>query len=282
MKFALTGFLLLLVLLAGVYRFFSAGPWSFRAEYRKEVERGLARKPNPGLVTEADLAPLPAAVQRYLRVTHSVGQPRVLGFRVRFRGQIRGGPDAPWMPFIADQHSFEAPRTRLFLMKASRAGIPFEALHLYRGAAATMRVKLASLVRIVDASGPEMDRSETVTLFNDMCLLAPPMLLDPSIRWEELEARKVRATFTNAGHTIRAELSFNEQGELVDFSSEDRSMSSADGRSFTRLRWTTPVREYRTFGPRRLAAKAEALWHPAEGGFSYGHFEIVEIEFNPG
>ena len=36
-----------------------------------------------------------------------------------------------------------------------------------------MRVRLLSLIPMVDASGPDLRRKETVTVFNDLCLLAP-------------------------------------------------------------------------------------------------------------
>ncbi|HLK38255.1 MAG TPA: DUF6544 family protein [Polyangiaceae bacterium] len=78
-------------------------------------------------------------------------------------------------------------------------------------------VFLAIHGEVVDASGSEMTRSETVTLFNDLCLLAPASLLSKSITWESLDEPRVRGSFTNAGNTVRAELSFDAAGDLVCF-----------------------------------------------------------------
>lgn len=270
-----------LILLVGVlYGVSSQGPWSFRAEYERAVSQQLARTGETPIVTDADLAHLPDAVQRYLRIAGAVGQPQVKNFRARFRGEIRSGPDARWMPFTAEQHNFYDEPSRLFSMQASFLAIPIEALHLYVGPSATMRVKVASLIQVADAKGPEMDQAETVTLLNDMCVLAPAALLTPQIRWEAVDARTTKASFTNAGHTISAELSFNEEGELVDFQSDDRYVSSSDGKVFTKTRWSTPVSNYRSFGPRRVSTRGEARWHPAEGGFAYGRFELEELEYN--
>ena len=52
--------------------------------------------------------------------------------------------------------------------------------------AATMRVKVASALTIVDAKGTEMDEAETVTLFNDLCVFAPGALIDRRIQWQEV------------------------------------------------------------------------------------------------
>ena len=88
------------------------------------------------------------------------------------------------------------------------------------------------------------------------------------------------AVFSNAGNTIHAQLFFNQAGELVDFRSDDRYMSSPDGKIFTRLRFSTPVRDYRTFGARKVFAYAEARWHASDGDFTYGRFELIDIEYN--
>jgi len=269
------------ILLVGVmFGYLSQGPSSLRAEYDQAVERELGRAAATPVVTESDLAHLPVVVQKYLRTTGSVGQPQIRNFRARFSGQIRSGPSARWMTFTSEQlNSYDEP-SRLFFMEASMFGIPIQALHMYQGPSATMRVKVASLVQVADAKGPEMDVAETVTLLNDMCVLAPGALITRSIRWEEIDARTVRAIFTNAGHTISANILFNDSGELTNFVSEDRFGSSPDGKTFTRTRWSTPVSDYRSFGPNRVFTYGEARWHPADGEFAYGRFELKDIEYN--
>ena len=253
---------------------------SFRSIYRREVVAGLSRAAAAAQpITPSDLAHLPAPVRRYLEYVGVVGKDRVHGFRARFRGEIRSKPDAGWMPFEADQTSFFDPPARLFLIRSSMAGIPFDALHLYVGPNATMQVKIASLLQIVDARGPEMNQSETVTVFNDMCVLAPATLVDRAIRWEEVDDRTARATYSNAGNTISAVLRFDDEGRLVDFHSDDR-YQSADGKTYVKYRWSTPLRDYRDFGGHRLARAGEAIWQMPDGPLTYGRFELVELEYN--
>jgi hypothetical protein len=256
------------------------GPWSFHAQYQRDVAAGVRRAARAETVTEADLAPLPPPVARYLRNTGSVGQPRVHSFRAHFRGQIRGGPDAKWMRIEGEQVNFYDEPARFFLLDASLFAIPFEAFHRFLGPSATMRVRIASILPMVDAKGDVMDQSETVTLLNDMCILAPATLIDPRIRWEPVDARTARAAFTHEGRTIRAELSFDEDGDLVDFRSEDRSATSPDGKSMIQMPWSTPVQGYKHFGPRRLGTQGVGRWHPKEGAFDYLRYELVDIAYN--
>lgn len=268
-----------LLLLGVVYGALTQGPGSFRAELDREIARGFARPLTSTVLTEADLLPLPEPVQRYLRATGAVGQPRAQRYHVRFRGRIRGTPDARWMPFVAEQQSFADEPTRLFLMQATLLGIPVQAFHRLVDGHATMRVRVAGAYPMQDARGPEMDRSETVTLFNDMCILAPSTLADPRILWDAIDARTARAHFTHGAHTISATLFFDEEGLLSNFVSSDRSRTSDDG-SMTPTEFSTPVRGYRRFGPYRLAGHGDAVWHLPEGPFVYGEFEMLEVRYD--
>jgi hypothetical protein len=273
----------LLVLLAAAYAVASEGPLSAAQAYTDDAALALSHTQplTAALVTEADLAPLPDPVQRYLRVTGSVGKPRVVSFRVLWHGRIRGGAQEPWMPFTAEQVStLEPAYTRLFLMRATMKGLPVVVLHRFVADAATFRARVLSMFTVVDASGPEMNRSETVTVLNDLCLLAPSALLAPNLQWEPIDESAARVRFTRAGETVSAELRFNPAGELIDFISDDRSQASADGKSFTRLRWSTPFTEYKSFGSRRVFAHGQALWHASEGPFAYGEFYLDRFEVN--
>jgi hypothetical protein len=269
-----------ILLLAVAHGWFTEGPTSFRAQFERDVAARLARPPETHEVTEADLTGLPEPVRRYLRATGVVGQPRVWNYRLRFRGRIRGAPGERWMPFDADQQSFAEQPARLFLMRARMIALPVEAFHRLIGGHATMQVKIAGAFPIVDARGDVMDRSEAVTLFNDMCLLAPATLLDPGIGWEQVDALTVRARFTHGGHTISATLLFGDDGLITNFISDDRSRSSPDGKVFTRLRFSTPVRDYRDFGSVRLAGHGEARWTLPEGEFTYGEFDLQDVAYN--
>jgi hypothetical protein len=269
-----------IILLGVTLGFLSQGPWSLRAEFDREIERGLGRATPAPLLTDADLAGLPAVVQRYIRLNGAVGRPRVRNFRARFHGQIRSGPNARWMSFTGEQYNFYDQPSRLFLMDASMFGLPVQAFHRFVGPSATMRVKVASAVTMVDAKGPEMDAAETVTLFNDLCVFAPGVLVDRGIQWREIDRQTVSASYTNGSHTAHAVLSFNDRGELTNFVADGRGALSADGRSFTKMRWSTPLSDYRDFGSHRVMARGEGIWHPPAGDYAYLRFDLDAIEYN--
>ncbi len=272
-----------LIIAAGAsYVFLSRGPYSLLAEYTADVQ-ALARNDRAPLVTADDLLPLPPPVQAFLRAAGVVGQPRVRNFRARMHGRIRGGPDDRWMSMAAEQVNVIQQSARMFYLTASMAGVPVQGYHRYVGSEAAMRIRAAALVPVVTESGAQMTQSETVTLLNDLFIFAPAALLDAGIDWQAIDARTVIATFTNAGHTIRARVSFNDAGELVDFVSEDRFQLSSDGKNATLMPWSTPVSGYRPFGAVRLPSSGEGRWHdPERGAYTYLELTIDSVDYNIG
>jgi hypothetical protein len=176
------------------------------------------------------------------------------------------------------QYSFFGRPTRIFLMRARMFGLPVRALHIYREEAATFTVRAASTVTMVDLSGPEISDSETVTVLNDLCLMAPGALLDPRLTWTEIGDRTARVSVTNGPHHVAAALEFNADDEPVDFWSDDRPDSSSG--QFIPMRWSTPISEYRDAGGMHLLHRGGAVYHRPDGPFMYGDFTVQSIDFD--
>ena len=275
----------IILLAAVVYGYASQGPASYRAEYRRRVDAALTEPLPNGVVTEADLADLPEPVATYVRRSGAVGQPRVTNFQARIHGRIRAGTTTAWMSFTGEQVNTYGPQpSRLFFMDATMFGLPVDILHTYVGPSATMRVKACSLVPMVNAAGPDMDQAETVTVFNDLCILAPAAIIDAPVTWQRVDDHHVCGTFINGAHTVTAELVFSDDHDLIDFISDDRLRASSDAKNFTPQLWSTPVREYRTIDSRRVGTHGEGRWHAPEpeGEFAYLEFNLDGITYNTG
>lgn len=253
------------------------GARQFEHSFRRDVREGLQRtnELKEELLTEKDLEPLPEPVQRYLRFSEVVGKPKVKNMRAVFRGEMRG-KEQDWFAFTSEQYNFFDEPTRLFFMKAKVKGLPTHGYHSYQEKNARMLIKVLSLFPVVNLDGEAMFKTETVTVFNDMCLLAPATLIDDRIQWEPLDESSVKAIFTNRGVTISAILYFDEEGRLIDFSSGDR----LDVNAMKQYRFTTPVSEYQEMDGRKAIRYGEAVWHYPEGPFVYGKFDVQSVEYN--
>lgn len=186
------------------------------------------------------------------------------------------------MTFTGEQVNTYGPQpSRLFFMDAELLGLPVEVLHAFEGGAAIMRVRARSMFTMANAKGPEMDRAKTVTLFNDLGVLAPAALLDAPVTWQPVDDSHVRGTYTCGANTITAELTFNSDHQLVDFASDDRiAMSSSGGPTLTSQRWSTPLSGYRQVGSRRLGTVGEGHWHTPSGEFTYLEYDLDNITYD--
>lgn len=272
-------YLLLFVILVVGFLFYQSH--SLKRTYQTEVMKGLhqIRVSKNSILTENDTKHLPKPVQKYLAYVGVIGKAKVKNMRITFAGEMKLDPKKDWLQIKSEQYNFFDNPTRIFLIQAKMSGIPIIGLHYYQQGKANMLIKLAGLFTVADAKGPEMDQGETVTFFNDMCLLAPATLIDKRIKWETVDPLTVKAIFDNNGRKVLAVLYFNERGALINFISDDRSMTEA-GKSYQRLRWSTPVRKYQKINGLKLPGYAEAIWHSAEGDYCYARFKVKEVEYN--
>lgn len=254
-------------------------PDSFKNMFRTEVQKGLNRYTSNSILNENDILHLPKIVQKYIINSGAVGEEKVQNFRAKIKGQIKPNFDSDYLDFNSVQYNFFDEPSRIFYIDSKMYGLPFDGLHSYVGPNAVMLIKIASLLKVVDARGKLMNKGETVTMFNDMCLFAPASLIDKNIVWEEIDSLKIKTTFTNQGNTIKAVLFFNENAELIDFSSFDR-YESGDGKTYKNYEWTTPISEYKKINGRKIPFSGEAIWHKPEGKYVYIKLVIEEVEYN--
>lgn len=254
------------------------GIWSYYNHFQNDVKTNLQQKEyfQNSLLTEINIQHLPEPVKKYLRYTGCIGKPKVNNFKIDFVGKIRKNEQSEWMPFTSEQYNFMEVPTRLFFMKAVMKGLPIAGYHAYKNGDANMDIRLLSLFKVEYQDGEKMDTAETVTFFNDMCCMAPATLIDKRISWQVTGENIVKATFTNNGITITADLFFNEVGELINFKSNDRYNADAG----KKLPWATPLRDYKVVNGYKLAGYAETIYTYPDRDLCYGTFEVSSIKYN--
>jgi hypothetical protein len=268
----------IIVLVVAVVGF---GTARFSGKFETDVRTNLQKTASipESLLTEEDIVNLPEPVKKYVRYSGSIGKPKVNNFKIEFTGKIRKDEKSPWMPFTTVQYNFMEASTRLFFMKAVMMHLPVAGYHCFKNGEAFMDIRLFSLFKVQYQSGQEMGIAETVTFFNDMCVMAPATLIDKRIKWLESDSSMAKAEFTNNGIIISANLYFNEKAELVNFVSNDRfAVSGKQG--MKQIPWSTPMRDYREINGHQLPGYAETVYAYPEGDFCYGTFNVTGVEYN--
>lgn len=256
---------------------FSWGNSRFENSWHKDVNENLLHNTHitNEVLTTADIQYLPVPVQRYLKYAGVLDKPKVKNMKVVMDVRMRQkGKD--YFNAISDQYNFFNEPTRLFFMKAEMSGTTVPGYHHYINGKAVMDIRFSGLFSIIKKEGEIMNKAETVTLFNDMCLMAPATLIDKRIKWEAIDSNSVKAIFTNHNITISAILYFNEQGQLINFLSNDRTEISL----MKNLPFTTPVHSYKSINGFNLFSEGDAVWEYSDGKFVYGRFKLKDIKYN--
>jgi len=267
--------LILVVSIVGVFHL------NFKNTYKGDVKIGLDQTVGiqETILTNEDISHLPDVVQKYIHYTGSIGKPKVRNFKIDFSGKIRSYEAKQWMELTSEQYNFIPVPTRLFFLDATKKQMPVSGFHRFKYGKASMDIRLLSMFKVQYMEGKEMNISETVTFFNDICCMSPAVLIDDRIKWLETEGNKVKASFTFNDVTISAWLYFNEKGELVNFVSEDRYAASEDG-TITQLKWSTPLMDYKIINGYKLAHYAETIYTYPDGDFTYATFTLKNIAIN--
>lgn len=236
------------------------------------------RKENkPDIVQEEHILGLPAPVQKHLRYAGIVGKGMVSTVRLRQRGHIRLKREQRWMPFTAEQHYTTDPPAFIWIGRLKLGPLTIAtARDKYNQGKGNMLVKLFSLFKVVDASGPEMNQGTLLRYLNE-AMWFPSAYLEDYIQWEALSNSSAKATMRHRGVTASAILFFGKQGEITNFVA-DRYMTSDD--EYRLETWSTPISEYGEIRGVRIPIKGSGVWSLSDGDFEYIRVEITDIEYN--
>jgi hypothetical protein len=252
-----------------------------KKQFNNEIKQCIANSQPEymQLITGEETSHLPDIVQKYIFRTEFFGKKKIRNMKVTFEGKIRSKPDDKWMKMKAYQiSSFETP-TRIFYIRVSKMGIPAIGLHRFKEGKASMKVKLLGLYTLVDVNGKLMGQAETVTHFNDMCLMAPGTLIDKNIRWEEIDPLTVKGYYNCNGITVSATLYFNHDGYLLNFISNDR-FDLSEPENPKSYPFLTPIESYMECSGFVIPQTAQTVYSQPEGDFVYGEFTVKNIEYN--
>lgn len=221
---------------------------------------------------------LPPPVRRYLIYAGVVGKPIPRAVRLKQVGKIRSDTGRPWMPLDAEEYYTVDPPTFVWIASIRMAGLPVvTARDRYVQGAGGMLVKLASLVRIADATGEQMDQGAQMRYLNEATLWFPAALLSANVSFEPVDKNSARLALTVGGKSVAATLYVDDDGKLTDFVAPR--YRSVDGR-FELETWSTPMTAYGEFQGLRVPVKGQGVWKLKAGDFAYIDLEVTELEYD--
>jgi Family of unknown function (DUF6544) len=179
----------------------------------RQLESALAQRAHTDTFSDAELQGLPDPVRRHLAAVIAPGTPLAQSARIEMRGQIKIGR---WVPFRA--HEVLTPR-RGFVWTARAAGLVTGYDH-YANGHGGMDWKLAGLVRVSHADGPDVSRAAAERAGAEAIWLPTALLPRFGVTWTATDDTNISARFDVDDHPLEVHYRINEQGYVTSLAFE--------------------------------------------------------------
>lgn len=219
--------------------------------------------------TSAELDGLDAPVRRHLRQAIKVGTPLVQRARVTMHGSIKIGR---WLPFRARQ--ILCPHSG-FIWSARVAGV-IAGSDRYRARVGGMDWKLAGLVPLVHAEGPDTSRSAAGRGGAEAIWLPTALLPRSGVRWTAQDERHISARYLLDDTPIDLRCALGKAGEITSLALDRWGDPNQDGR-WDWYPFGGTFTSQRTFGGLSIPSTGQLGWHYGTDRWQTGEFFRYEI-----
>jgi hypothetical protein len=224
-----------------------------------------------------DLDNLPSPIRRWLERSGAAARTRPHAVRLRQRGEIRTSADGAWMPATAEQHFSVNPPGFVWRIETTMAKIvPIVGRDKYADGKGHMLIAAAGLVKVVDATGHEIDQGSMLRFLAEI-MWFPSAALAPYIEWKAIDETNAEATMRYAGVTASATFSFDETGRMTGISA--RRYMGSWGSAKLEL-WVGTIRSWKVFQGIEVPNAGSVVWKLASGDFDYYRWEVLDIEYD--
>lgn len=217
-----------------------------------------------------ELNALPEPVRRFLLRSNIVGKKHLRAVRARGSGEIVLKGES--MPIEFEQYTTTAGRS-WFVRGSMNAVMSMTGHDSYRDGRGRMSIRLNEM-HFQETVGPEMDRSALVTLLSELVSIPTAFA---RVEWAPVDDRSARASITDAGVTVSGICAFDDAGDLVEFTSDDRYQTQNDGTQ-ENVRWSAPGLEIGELGGLRTWLRAGGVWHEKTGPRRYVEVRFRELD----
>lgn len=271
---------IMVVLVIGLIVFFSIPYSKLKSEFKDAADELMQKSVQQSEVfTVEDIEHLPLPVQRYFNHCGYIGKPKMAYMAISFHDvDFVLSPDKPKMKIDYTQYNSVHEPLRIAFIDTSMYGIPFQGLDSYVDGIGRMKGVIAKGITLFNQTGAEMDRASLVTFLSESLVL-PNAALQPYITWEAIDDLHAKATISYYGIEASGIFTFNERGQALSFTTNDRTLTATDG-SKQQVPWSAQFSEYRSKNGIQQPTHLQAVWHYDEGDLVYFDSDqfIVENE----
>ncbi len=279
-----------LVVIAGIAAAYAAASAMGAARWQTTT-RDMVTQLDAGRVTPAvtrydvaELAPLPAPVQRYFRAVLTDGQPIVTAVTLTQSGTFNLGKTADqWKPFTATQH-FTTVRPG-FVWNANITmvpGVPVRVVDAFIAGEGLLRPTILGLYGLGTVQGTgEIARGELLRHFAESVWFPTALLPSQGVVWQAVDDTSAQATMTDGPISVTMLFRFGADGLIKSVSVEGR--ATTVGTATVLMPWECRMSNYQIRDGMRVPLTGEALYITPQGEKPYfkGTIATITYEFAP-
>lgn len=272
----------LLIILGMIMIWFNIPYSPLKNDFQKDIDAIMYENQlqvNGEVFSEKDFSDLPAVIQKYLKNCGYIGTPKMSYMKMEYHDvNFMQSKNGPTLSIDYTQYNFVNKPCRMALIDSSMFGIPFEGYDYYQNGIGGMKGVIAKTITLFNQTGADMDKSCLATFLAES-LFAPAILLQDYIAFEEVGNFEVKATITYGGQTAGGIFTFNEQYEMISFTTNDRAVAGADG-TMEYIPWSALCGEYQTAASGiKYPTKFQAVWNYPEDDFTYFDGIISDVSY---
>lgn len=229
--------------------------------------------------TKEDFADFPLSIQKYIEHCGYIGKPKMSYLKMEYQDvDFVQGRNGAKLKIDYTQYNFVKEPCRIALIDSSMFGVPFEGYDYYKSGTGGMKGVIAKAITLFDQTGADMDKACLATFLAES-MFAPSILLQDYITFEEISDFEVQATITYGGQTASGVFTFNEQYEMISFTTNDRAATGTDG-SMEYIPWSALCNDYKVSeNGIKYPTKFQAVWNYPDEDFIYFNGVISGVSY---
>lgn len=273
----ISSILILIALLVVWFRIPYSGIKSqFTKDYEILVTNNLLHK---DILKEEDIKSLPKIIQLYIKNCGYIKSPKFSFIKSFYKDvSFVQGIEGKKLNIDYTKYNFARQPQSIALIESSMFGIPFQGYDSFIDGEGSMKGVFAKAIPVFHQTGSVMDKAALVTFLSE-CLLIPSVATMDYIQWEEIDEYNVKATISCYDISASGIFTFNQNGEMIRFTTNDRAITNSDG-TMEYVPWSVECNNYKlNMNGYKIPTSLKAIWNYEDGDFIYFDSNNLEITY---
>jgi hypothetical protein len=254
------GIILILAGLILVYWNISYSP--FKKAFQKDMKNRLnATAENQELCTQEEIQKLPEALRKHCEYIGLTGSKKNNAVNVVFHNTkfVFDSKKGTILDMKYDLWLFYDKPFRSAFCKSGMFGVPFDGIDYSKDdKIGGMKGILGKAVEIFNVHNEQMYKASLISLLAEGAGLNPCILLSDYVTYEEIDSTHVKAAITYQKVKGTGIFTFDEDGRLTEFESDERQVEEINGK-MTPIGWKAKYKDYKKSGSILLPGSIDVI-----------------------